>query len=373
MSQNSQTISHTPQLIENEDSQRLVEAHWTKSSDLCLRLGVKSHTARQVLLGRWICGKSPQAIPDESTPLAQPFIETPLSDILGRAWVDDYTILDSEFIPASVMKKIQGPRTRHKIRPRDLQRMVTRPRLKIFYHPLMRIALKEYLICNGVLTRQLSRSEAHWISCNELMARLQKAKPSVSIMKQGKLSGFMKEWADDPNLEIELRSPKGSQYQPASQVIGFRQKDSGGLPGWWIDGKAFHWVHHRLLDDDTYVPFLNDERWDKYQSVRRLSREVPDSKFTIHYIYTQGLAIVELWYERLQENPEGYIMRYSSKGSSRRCTIRPDSMVFGRRLGASAVLLNPLLRRTLIAILEAGVTYSDLEDCQLSSLLEESS
>ena len=197
------------------------------------------------------------------------------------------------------------------------------------------------------------------------MQKLQRSTPSVSMMKKGKLNALLQTWSNDPDLEVDLQYPNEVQSKPAHQVMGFRQKDSGGLPGWWIDRKAFNWVHQRLQHESSNIPFIDDEHTQNYQSVRKIAQEKASLEMTMNYIYIQGSSIIEFWYELLNEYPQGYMLRYRFNGKSRRCTIQAESIILGRRLGVGALYISPYIKRTLLALLKAGVKRSDFESYSL--------
>ena len=361
----------SPLVIEDPEISRLLQKHWLTNRELCLRLGVKSHTARQVVLGRWNSGRKPTLLFHPTARFQTPFLETPLSELLGRSWVDDFDLLNSDphhtpFLPDSLKRRIKGKRLRHKVCPFDLHFKLLRPRWQLCYHPVMRPALQAYMAGNGISTRSLSLQEAHWISCNELMHRLQVSVPSVTLVKSTLLSQTLQSWFEDPNLEIEVHYPHKVVKKPARDVIGFRQKDSGGLPGWWIDVKAFNWVHQTLSASTDQIHFLGGEENQHYQTVRKIAQQRASADFTMNYIYVQGLPIAEFWYQRLQEYPEGYVMYYRFQGKPRRCTIHPESLLLGRRLGVNTLYLDPYLKRTLIALLHSGIKIEHFYPFSLS-------
>ena len=157
------------------------------------------------------------------------------------------------------------------------------------------------------------------------------------------------------SLMIHLKSGESTQ-KPIHEVMGFRQKPSGGIAGWWVDPRTFDHLKD-LVNPNGQAVALSKEDRGIYRSVRQLSHD--HSKLPKHDRYIRGRDIVTHLYETLQDYPLGYTLKIRLHMPGRvRARLRSfefsaDSLILAKTKGVAAVQMNESAARHLTTILKA--------------------
>ena len=343
--------------LENTEKLTLeIRESWLSSTEIVLQLGVKSDTARRVLRGLHHAGKINRPIDLRKAPIKTAFLQTPMLQLLGKNWtvkLDEINVI----LTPELKQKLSSQDESTLVIPKDFERKVAVNEISsaICYHPIVQNALRAYLLKNLVASQPIQTHEQHWISCNELSKRLRNQSPPISIGGSKLTAQLADIYQEKEHLVIHLKSGENSK-KPIHEVMGFRQKPSGGIAGWWVDPRTFGHLKELVNPSGKAIALSKEDR-DKYRSVRQLSND--HSKLPKHDRYIRGREIITYLYEILQEHPLGYTLRIRLHMPSRvRARLRTfefssDSLVLAKTKGVAAIQMNESAAHHLTTILKA--------------------